>query len=376
MQKNKKDKNPLHRFSLRLTNADITFFILPLIMLNLIAGTLAQHSMGLYAAQKMFFSSFITWIGPVPLPGGYILIGLFTLSLLLKFILRSSWHLNKTGIILSHLGVLIILIGGLFTALTAREGYMVIAENTQTPYVYDYHQRELFIFENDQLKQTIPFQDIQTEQTLNLGSFKLKILSRCENCKIIKREDAHDKLSGLEPQSLASFMALESQTPEKEPEENLSGISFELQSSSLPDLSGFYIAFESMPKPITLQAEGTDYKLIFGKKQTRLPFSLHLNDFTKKTYPGSFMAQAYSSDIIVKDNDLEWPVTIEMNKPLRYKGYTFYQSSFQQSAESEVSILSVVQNQGQIYPYIGTVVLAIGLIAHIIIMRKRVSEKP
>ena len=41
----------------------------------LTAGTLAQKWLGLYAAQKIFFASFIIWVGPIPLPGGYTLTG-------------------------------------------------------------------------------------------------------------------------------------------------------------------------------------------------------------------------------------------------------------------------------------------------------------
>jgi len=36
-----------------------------------IVGTIAQKYIGLYQSQVRFFSSFILWAGPVPLPGGY-----------------------------------------------------------------------------------------------------------------------------------------------------------------------------------------------------------------------------------------------------------------------------------------------------------------
>jgi len=45
-----------------------------------------------------------------------------------------------------------------------------------------------------------------------------------------------------------------------------------------------------------------------------------------------------------------------MNKPLRYKGYTFFQSAYErdQSGE-EITILAVVENKGRIFPYLGTI---------------------
>ena len=83
------------------------------------------------------------------------------------------------------------------------------------------------------------------------------------------------------------------------------------------------------------------------------------------------MAKSYHSDVIVNDGDINWETRIEMNKPLRYKGYTFFQSSFDQSEEGEITILSVVKNEGWLFPYIGTIILAIGLLLHIILTFNR-----
>ncbi len=78
---------------LRLADADIAFWLMPPLMALLIIGTLAQRWMGLWPAMDMFFSSFIILAGPqffkVPLPGAYILLGILSLNLTLKFLLKS-----------------------------------------------------------------------------------------------------------------------------------------------------------------------------------------------------------------------------------------------------------------------------------------------
>ena len=56
-----------------------------------------------------------------------------------------------------------------------------------------------------------------------------------------------------------------------------------------------------------------------------------------------------------------------MNQPLRYKGYSFYQSSFDQRANTEVTVLNVVQNKGRLFPYIATLIIFIGIVLHLII---------
>ncbi len=338
----------------RMAQADIAFYALPPIMLYLVLGTLAQRDMGLYAAHKLFFGSFILWAGPLPLPGFYLFAGILTLSLLLKFLLNSEWTIKKAGINLTHLGVITLLIGGLATALTAREGYMLIAEGGSSPYVYDYLQRELFVFENDHLLRTIPFEKLHGSD-FDLP-FDLKITGRCANCDIGKRGIAEKNFKGM-----AQFMALTPKQSEKEPEQNIAGLTLEISGDT-------YIAFEGMPKPVEIRARNRDYKLMFGRQQRLLPFSIKLTNFTKENYPGLEKARAYSSNITVMDGDLTWPARIEMNAPLRYKGYTFYQSSFEESPEGQATVLSVVENKGRLFPYIGTALIAAGLLLHLYFM--------
>ena len=349
---------------LRLAKADFPFYVLPFIMAFLVAGTLAQGKMGLFAAQEMFFGSFVLWVKYIPLPGFYTFTAILTFSLLLKFLLASEWTKYKIGINLTHLGVLVLLIGGLMTAVTAREGYMMIAEGKSSPYVYDYINRDLFVFENDHLLRTIPFEDLKPKSNFDLP-FKIKITDRCANCAIGKREGEENK----EFKSMAQFMALSDKPASKEPEENIPGVTFEISGAEKSD--GTYIAFEAMPKPIELRVKKRDYKIIFGREQRLLPFSVKLQDFKKETYPGLDKAKAYSSDVVITDGKLEWPARIEMNAPLRYKGYTIYQSSFEQSEAGELSVLSVVENKGRLFPYIGTGLIAIGLLLHLFLMTER-----
>jgi hypothetical protein len=64
-----------------------------------------------------------------------------------------------------------------------------------------------------------------------------------------------------------------------------------------------------------------------------------------------------------------------MNEPLRYKGYTFYQSSFEQRDGIEVSVLNVVKNTGRFFPYLSCLVIFCGLLLHFILRVKKASNK-
>ena len=87
--------------------------------------------------------------------------------------------------------------------------------------------------------------------------------------------------------------------------------------------------------------DGKTLEISFGPEEITLPFSLRLNDFILDRYPGSNSPSGYKSEIILIDSNsgIEKPFTIFMNNILKYKGYRFYQSSYDQDEMG--TILSV-----------------------------------
>jgi cytochrome c-type biogenesis protein CcsB len=84
-----------------------------------------------------------------------------------------------------------------------------------------------------------------------------------------------------------------------------------------------------------------EFEITYGSKVDGLPFSLKLNDFILERYPGSDSPSGYKSDVILLDsaNSITEPFVIYMNNILSYKGYRFYQSSFDEDEKG--TILSV-----------------------------------
>ena len=83
----------------------------------------------------------------------------------------------------------------------------------------------------------------------------------------------------------------------------------------------------------------------------------------------------YQSDVNIIDNSHSWTARIEMNEPLRYKGYTIYQSSFDVSGDTPYTILNVVENKGQFFPYIAALIMTAGLILHMILRARRARNE-
>lgn len=113
--------------------------------------------------------------------------------------------------------------------------------------------------------------------------------------------------------------------------------------------------------------DGSTVTVSYGVSETTLPFSLKLNDFILERYPGSSSPSGYKSDVILIDKNagVEKPYTIFMNNILKYKGYRFYQSSFDRDEKG--TILSVNSDKaGMFVTYTGYIMLFIFIILSLI----------
>jgi hypothetical protein len=98
----------------------------------------------------------------------------------------------------------------------------------------------------------------------------------------------------------------------------------------------------------------------YGPRRVELPFTIRLEDFRKTDYPGTMMAMAYESDVVVNspvDDNRE--MTIYMNNPYAYDDWKVYQSGF---LGDTVSIFSVMRDPGLPLTYLGCTVLCVGIL--------------
>lgn len=343
----------------------VLMYALPWLMVLLIAGTVAQKDLGLYAAHKIYFSSWILWMGPFPLPGAYITLGLITTCLFIKFLMFSPWRKANAGIILSHLGVLVLLIGGMVTALSQKEGFIAIGEGQEQNAVSDYHARVLSIHKDGRIFALLAFNDLKEGNLATALPFKARIESLCTNCRPAPVKNARGR------KGLAEQISLRETLAEKEAETNLSGVTLRIEGAE--DSDGVYVVMEEIPHAPEIKSQGSIYKFSMGRAHTTLPFSIVLNDFAREVYPGTDMASGFSSDITIRDGETEWPYMISMNEPLRYKGYTFYQSSFSLRPDGEYSVLSVVKNKGRAFPYLASLLIFAGLLLHVVLRSRKAA---
>lgn len=115
-------------------------------------------------------------------------------------------------------------------------------------------------------------------------------------------------------------------------------------------------------------AGGREFEVSYGAGVRELPFGLKLNDFILEHYPGSTSPSGYKSDVTVTDKERnhEEPYIIFMNNILKYRGFRFYQSSYDQDELG--TILSVSHDMaGMIVTYTGYGLLLLFIILSLII---------
>lgn len=117
----------------------------------------------------------------------------------------------------------------------------------------------------------------------------------------------------------------------------------------------------------TCTLDGYRFEVTYGSKATTLPFGLRLDKFILERYPGSNSPSGYKSNVTLIDKaaNVEKPFTIFMNNILKYKGYRFYQSSFDKDEKG--TILSVNHDlAGMLVTYTGYSLLFLFIILSLI----------
>jgi ABC-type transport system involved in cytochrome c biogenesis permease subunit len=357
----------LQRLGRRCANPELMFWALIWLMVLLVAGTVAQKYIGLYQAQKLFFYAWVLWIGPIPVPAGMATIGLIFLTLTAKLLFASVWTLQKSGTIITHIGAMLLLGGGLVTYLDAREASLVVHVGETVNYTSSYHDRELVVLDMVTSKKidAVPFDNMRVGQVFTPQSlpFKLEILSLCRNCVPVKRDNVTDDLRGR-----AREIDLQSIPLDMNDEVNQAGLQYRLIGAGVAQ-DGIYLSVDFIDVGQKIELAGRTFLISLRKVREQLPFAIELKKFDHQVHPGTDIPRLYRSDVMVHDAGGSWPAVIQMNEPLRFRGYTLFQASFVPATENAppATVLAVVKNNGRLFPYIASIVMCFGILLHLIL---------
>ena len=116
-------------------------------------------------------------------------------------------------------------------------------------------------------------------------------------------------------------------------------------------------------EPMAAKVGNAALEFTYGAEPIYLPFALQLTDFQMEKYPGSESPSSFASELILNDRErnVSRNVRVFMNNTLNYRGYKFFQSSYDQDERG--TVLSVNADQlGTGVTYIGYLLLAVGMI--------------
>ncbi len=131
------------------------------------------------------------------------------------------------------------------------------------------------------------------------------------------------------------------------------------------------------PEATIVKVDNLNLSMAYGSRTYLLPFSVQLNDFQLDKYPGSESAMSYASEVTIIDqeNSNQFDFRIFMNNILDYRGFRFFQSSYNITDEYEQTILSVNHDYwGTFITYIGYFILYLCLILMVLMKNTRMAD--
>ncbi|MDQ7007960.1 MAG: cytochrome c biogenesis protein ResB [Acidobacteriota bacterium] len=366
----------LKRALIFLSRAEIFTFACAWLIVLLVIGTLAQSSIGLYGAQEKYFSSWITLVGVLPLPGGRLTMLVVFINLLAYLVQPATWTARRTGLLVAHAGALLLLVGGMLTAYFSNEGNMMIAEGETSNFVADDRQKELAFIDTSPADHDAvraysePWLEPGRVIKLPVEGVTAEILHFYPRAQAFRRDNPA-------PAPWRGLGRIARAEPVVDSGDDTLGAAAVLRITGAGESTdGQYLAVENARQPDVITVGDKRIRIELRRERRILPFSLELVDFEKKVHPGTRMASAYSSTVNLIDSGTKRRVVISMNEPLRHRGYTFYQSSYIEGTP-EITVLAVVKNYGRLFPYISSLVMCLGLLIHLaqILARSRAAAR-
>lgn len=353
--------------SLRLTVACLLLF-----MVVVFWGTVYQKAHGLHAAQEAFYYAWLTPpIGFVPLPGGLTLLWILFVNLLASMIVQFRYGWRHVGVVLTHFGLLMLLAGGWVTHQFGQEAFLSLREGELSNLASDYQAWEISVWTNAGPDRVVTAWDLSALQAGTIletddPPLSLRVESLYENARAFTGEAGPDVTGWINRSGIQRF---EAAARERDPENHLPGVVLVVEDAEEDPARLALYAGENGPTLLPRkEGEAGECYLHLRRKRYPLPVAVRLEDFQRAYHPNSDIPKSFSSRITAFMHDMEREVLIEMNRPFRYMGFTFFQASFTASASGpEISQFAVTDNRGRLVPYVATGVTVLGLAVHFIV---------
>lgn len=355
----------------------VVLFLL-MILLTLI-GTFSQKTVGLYESLRIYFVSWIVpkegWpFGFIPLPGMALVLAVMFVNLLAGGVLRIRKNWRTIGNVIAHLSMLGLIAAGAASLWYKQEGNMRIFKGEPTNRVQAIQDMVLEVQEpagpdkNVYLIHETAFRTDSPAETTTFHRsgwpFELKVSSYQRNATITTTGDptvlpGTDQVDGytLRPLPVNPLQ-----------EFNMAGVFLDAVDLSGKPLGRTVLAQGEHTRsnaPFSFSVGGRQFTVVLTRETWEVPFTLKLDDFKATYYPGTRKAKEYESNVTMTNAaGTDTKFRIWMNNPLRDSGYVAYQTSFDDQSpagQEKFSVLTVVKNPSDQWPFYSLVMATIGL---------------
>ena len=366
----------------RLASVRLTVALLAISFVLVLAATLAQVDQGIWTVIRTYFRVFYCTLdfqlffprawsvpGALPFPGGYTVGGLLFLNLLASFFVGFQLRWRRVGLLLSHLGLMLLFVGEFVTAVYAEEGHMSIDEGGSSSYVESYRDTEMVVIDRS---------GAETDAVVAVPSSRLVAGARIghEHLPFDFRVDQWMDNSDIVEGDSEYVGPIRGQHAESRPEasgaaasdrRNLPSAHIEVFDKASGKSLGKALITTWTRRPHVLRLGAKSYEVGLRFRRSYRPFRLELIDFRFDRYMGTDIPMNFSSRVRLVDEErgVDREVLIWMNHPLRYRGETFYQASYK--SDETGTVLQAVKNPGWLIPYISCTAVGLGLLIHFLL---------
>lgn len=381
-----------------LASLQLTVVLFALSIALVFFGTLAQMDYGIWTVVDQYFWSWVVWVrvdmfakfgmiffdlprdakwdGSFPFPGGKLLGGLMLANLLAAHLVRFKLTWKRSGVLLIHSGLILLFVGEFVTREYAVEQRMTIDEGQAVNFTEDTRHVELAFTAPDtngeKLVVTVP-ESMLRKAGGKITDPQLPVDIRVDEYMVNSALDdagpgkENRATAGVGLEAIAVKRAEVSGVDPNQKIDTPSAYITLLKKGTDQPIGTYLISLRLtlMNRKDTVTIDGKPYDVSLRFKRYYKPYSIQLEKFSFDRYMGTEKPRNFSSDVRVIDPDggADYAYRISMNVPLRHRGETFYQSSFDEATE-KTTILQVVKNPGWLLPYISCVVVTLGLILH------------
>ncbi|HEY6098543.1 MAG TPA: cytochrome c biogenesis protein ResB [Anaeromyxobacter sp.] len=362
-----------------ITSLGLTIACLALLMVLVVACTLAQVRLGTLGAVNIYMRSWFYWMDlgafSIPIFPAGATVGLVLMTNLIAAQARRlelSWR--KAGIWIVHAGLIVLFVGEFVTGGYQVDARLTIEEGQTVSFIEVPRHVELAVVDV-----TDPATDdvygIQETALSRGGSIRIPNTPIGVRVKQYHRNVLFSTAGPGNPPAGAdqgagvgvAIQPIPPVTTDDRPDMSAAVVEVVAGGRSL----GTWIASNAIEAPQTFSHDGRRYELALRPRRIYLPYSLTLEQFRHDVYPGTDIPKNFSSLVRLRNpgSGEDRNVLIYMNQPLRYDGKAFYQASFGKG--DTLSILQVVENPGWLIPYLSCVLVTLGLLVHFAISLRR-----